>query len=333
MRGEFDFIANLKARAAAHYASTPELVLGIGDDALLWRERTGRDSVITTDLLIEDIDFRRTWMPPALLGHKALAVSLSDIAAMGATPRLCLISIGVPHDVWNTTFVAEFCDGILALATTHNVSIGGGDISRTSERIVVNSTVLGQTTRGAAVLRSGAQPGDRLFVTGTLGGAAAGLHLLESGARLNSHHSTTPTRHDKLILRQLCPEPRLAWSDALIAQHLPTSLIDISDGLSSDLAHLCHASNVGALIHSSQIPVDPDIGNIGARDALNQALHGGEDYELLFTVNPRHAARLPQEVGGIHATEIGEITHATDGIRLTVGDAPQPLEAHGFKHF
>jgi thiamin-phosphate kinase len=145
MRGEFDFIANLKARAAAHYASTPELVLGIGDDALLWRERTGRDSVITTDLLIEDIDFRRTWMPPALLGHKALAVSLSDIAAMGATPRLCLISIGVPHDVWNSNFVEEFYDSLLALAAEHNVALGGGDISRTSDRIVVNSTVLGQS--------------------------------------------------------------------------------------------------------------------------------------------------------------------------------------------
>jgi thiamine-monophosphate kinase len=110
-------------------------------------------------------------------------------------------------------------------------------------------------------------------------------------------------------------------------------LIDLSDGLSSDLAHLCHASEVGALIHTSQIPVDPDIGNIGARDALNQALHGGEDYELLFTVNPRHAARVGQEFGGIPITEIGEITHATDGIRLTIGDGVQPLEAHGFKHF
>jgi thiamine-monophosphate kinase len=333
MRGEFDFIANLKARAAAHYASTPELVLGIGDDALLWRERTGRDSVITTDLLIEDIDFRRTWMPPALLGHKSLAVSLSDIAAMGATPRLCLISIGVPHDVWNSNFVEEFYDSLLALAAEHNVALGGGDISRTSDRIVVNSTVLGQMTRDHAVLRSGAQPGDRIFVTGHLGGAAAGLHLLESGARLTTHAHTNPTRHDKLILRQLRPQPRLAWSDTLVAQRLPTSLIDLSDGLSSDLAHLCHASEVGALIHSSQIPVDPDIGNIGARDALNQALHGGEDYELLFTVNPRHAARVGQEFGGIPITEIGEITHATDGIRLTIGDGMQPLEAHGFKHF
>lgn len=333
MRGEFDFIANLKARAAAHYASTPELALGIGDDALLWRERTGRDSVITTDLLIEDIDFRRTWMPPTLLGHKALAVSLSDIAAMGASARLCLISIGVPHDVWNSNFVEEFYDGILALAVEHNVAIGGGDISRTSERIVVNSTVLGQATRGAAVLRSSAQLGDRLFVTGHLGGAAAGLHMLESGARLTTHAHTNPIRHDRLILRQLRPQPRLAWSNALVEQRLATSLIDISDGFSSDLAHLCHASNVGALIHSSQIPVDTDIGNIGARDALDQALHGGEDYELLFTVNPRHVARLPQEIGDTPITEIGEITHATDGIRLTIGDHTHPLEAHGFKHF
>lgn len=333
MRGEFDFIVNLKARVAAQHTNTPELILGIGDDALVWRERTGRDSVITTDLLIEDIDFRRTWMPPALLGHKALAVSLSDIAAMGATPRLCLISIGVPHDVWNSTFVKEFYDGIFALAAEHNVALGGGDISRTSERIVVNSTVLGQTTRDHAVLRSGAQPGDHIFVTGSLGGAAAGLHLLKSGARLTPGNPVNPTRHQQLILRQLRPQPRLAWSDVLAERRLPTSLIDLSDGLSSDLAHLCHMSGVGALIHSSQIPVDYAIGNIGARDAPNQALHGGEDYELLFTVNPRHTARLPPEIDGIHVTDIGEITHATDGIRLTVGDSVQPLEAHGFKHF
>ncbi len=335
MRAEFDFIAKLKARAAAQHGRVPELNTGIGDDALVWHERTGRDSIITTDLLIEDIDFRRTWLPPALLGHKALAVSLSDIAAMGALPRLCLISIGVPHDVWNSGYVEEFFDGALALAKEHNVALAGGDISRTGERIVVNSTVLGQTNRGSAVLRSGAQPGDRIYVTGSLGGAAAGLHLLETGARLTSHDATTASRHQQLILRQLRPQPRLAWGAALVEKRLATSLIDISDGLSSDLAHLCHASGVGALIHGARLPVDENIGSIGARghDAHGQALHGGEDYELLFTVKPGHTARLPEEVGGVRATEIGEVTQPTNGIRLIGGGYAQPLEPHGYKHF
>lgn len=185
------------------------------------------------------------------------------------------------------------------------------------------------------MLRSGAQPGDRIFVTGRLGGAAAGLHLLETGARLASVNQTGISRHQQLILRQLRPEPRLQWSAALVEKRLATSMIDLSDGLSSDLTHICRASNVGAFIRQAQLPVDENIQNIGARgtDAHGQALHGGEDYELLFTVREGHAARMPEEVGGIPATEIGIITEAADGIRLIIGDYAQPLEAHGFKHF
>lgn len=332
MRGEFDFIAKLKQRAAAHHMHAPELATGIGDDALVWHESTARDSLITTDLLIEDIDFRRAWMPPALLGYKALAVSLSDIAAMGGRPRLCLISIGVPTEIWNSSYVEEFYDGILALAEEHSLILAGGDISRTTECIVINSTLLGQTHRGAAVLRSGAGSGDRIFVTGCLGGAAAGLHLLERGARLTSHALNNPSRQDRLILRQLRPEPRLRWSSRLAEKHLATSMIDLSDGLSSDLAHLCHASNVGALIHEARLPVNENI-SADARDGYAQALHGGEDYELLFTVKAEHAALLPQEIGGVPVTEIGEITDASEGIHIITTTGAQPLEAHGFKHF
>src|SRR5205085_4262606 len=152
----------------------------IGDDAAVFMQRTGYETVITADLLIEDIDFRRAHTDARALGHKALALSLSDSAAMGARPRYALLSVGVPADVWRTRWLDQFYEGFFALAARTGVVLIGGDVSRTPERIVIDSIVLGETRRGRAVLRNGARPGDQLFVTGTLGGASAGLSLLES---------------------------------------------------------------------------------------------------------------------------------------------------------
>src|SRR6185369_4850968 len=180
-KSEFDFIDALRQRVGA---SGHSLVAGIGDDAAVLRSTPGKETVITADLLVEDIDFRRTTTPPYLLGHKALAVSLSDIAAMGARPMWSLISIGVPEDIWQTEFVNHFYDGLLALANHYGVQLIGGDTSRTNEGIVIDSVVAGECAAGAAGLRSGAVPGDQIFVTGSLGAAAAGLRLIERGAHL-----------------------------------------------------------------------------------------------------------------------------------------------------
>jgi thiamine-monophosphate kinase len=181
---EFDFISQIREQVRSRQISS-RVLAGIGDDAAVISQAFGRDSVITSDLLIEDIDFRRGSTPPHLLGHKALAVSLSDIAAMGARPLYSLVSLGLPEEVWRSDFKDKFYEGYLALADRFGVALAGGDISRSQDRVVIDSIVGGEISSGSAIMRSGAHPGDQIFVTGTLGGAAAGLKLIELGARLS----------------------------------------------------------------------------------------------------------------------------------------------------
>ena len=341
---EFDFIKKIRMLAAERGALSG-LVRGIGDDAAVFKSVSGSDVVVSTDLLVEDVDFRRDTTQPDLLGHKALAVSLSDIAAMGARPRWALLSLGVPETIWNSEFLESFYTGFFQLATRYGVTLIGGDVSRTPDKIVIDSILIGETVAAGAVLRSGAEPGDQLFVTGFLGDAAAGLRLLERGARLNSHGKETsstldeepghPPIHD-LLLRQLKPDPRVGWGLLLGEQHLASAMIDISDGLSSDLKHLCAESNVGALIAAGSIPIDPLVTELSGRRALDPlmlALHGGEDFELLFTVRPENVARLPRRVDGVSSTRIGEIKETSDGVRISEGSRIWNLESGGWQHF
>jgi thiamine-monophosphate kinase len=352
---EFSFINRIRRRArqraqrlrpapSSHITHHSSLLLGIGDDAAIIRQSAGRETVITADLLVEDVDFRRAATPARLLGHKALAVSLSDIAAMGAHPLWAMLSIGVPPEVWTTSFVDQLYEGFFALADHYRVKLIGGDVSRTPERIVVDSIVLGETLRGRAVLRSGARPGDHIFVTGRLGGAAAGLRLLERGARLAERASHQEKRERKrparsveeLLLRQLCPVPRVEWGAALGLERLATAMIDLSDGLSSDLAHLCEESGVGARLEASRIPVDLHVARLSGQHALDPlllALHGGEDFELLFTVSPRDLRRLPRSINGIPATYIGDVTDRPGHVTLREGSRERALEPEGFQHF
>jgi thiamine-monophosphate kinase len=380
---EFDFIQRLRDQTRSRKHSS-RLVTGIGDDASVISQLAGRAVVVTTDLLAEGIDFYRAATPPRLLGHKALAVSLSDIAAMGARPLWSLVSIGLPDDVWNDTFKDEFFEGYLMLADEYGVALAGGDVSRTVEQIVIDSILLGEVSSGAAVLRSTAQPGDQIYVTGALGGSAAGLKLIEMGARLRSQKSEVRSQKDTkdrgssptvregseseppadrgpqagsplgvvvaggpgknsdddsiqtLLLRHLRPRPRVGWGIVLGEERLAGAMIDISDGLSSDLARLCRESNVGALIQSAQIPIDKDVIKLCGRRALDPlalALHGGEDFELLFTVHPENAARLPKRVDGVAISCIGEITNEPCQIRIAEKNRIWDLEAQGFEHF
>ncbi len=337
---EFDFIARI--RALAHERDAPGLVRGIGDDAAVLKSPAGRDVVVTTDLLVEDIDFQRNSTEPHLLGHKALAVSLSDIAAMGARPRWSLLSLGVPETIWKSNTLEDFYQGYFQLARRYGVTLVGGDVSRTPDKIVIDSFVMGETAERGAVLRSGARPGDQIFVTGFLGDAAAGLRLLARGAR--PHRDTTPDlghtgeAHaiDRLLLRQLQPEPRVGWGLQVGTQKLATAMIDISDGLSSDLNHLCRESGVGALIDASQIPIDPLVVELSGRRALDPlmlALHGGEDFELLFTVAPEDVAKLPKRVDGVPLSRLGEIRSAADGVFIAEGSRTWKLEPGGWEHF
>ena len=339
---EFDFIDKLKRRverkkssASSFPAYSSSLISGIGDDAAVISADSGKDTVVTADLLVEEIDFHRDTMRPDLLGHKALAVSLSDIAAMGACPRWALISIGLPEEIWRSNFLDGFYDGFLKLADRYDVTLIGGDVSRTPERIVIDSIVIGESVKGGAVFRSGAQPGDQIFVTGYLGNAAAGLRLIERGAQLLDRQSSEHAI-DHLLIRQLQPEPRVGWGQLIGNKELATAMIDISDGLSSDLNHLCRASKVGALVNASRIPIDHVVTELCGRRALDPlmlALHGGEDFELLFTVSVENVAKLPTRVDGISITRIGELTEASTGVRIAEGSKIWDLKPGGWEHF
>jgi thiamine-monophosphate kinase len=343
---EFDFINKLRARVGANQGSASvlgtqhsALIQGIGDDAALIRSQAGKDLVVTTDLLIEDIDFKRDTTTPELLGHKALSVSLSDIAAMGARARWGFVSIGLPPDVWESGFAGRLYDGYFCLAEQYAVELAGGDVSRTTDKIVIDSMLIGECASGRAVLRRGAAPGDQIFVTGFLGDAAAGLRLLERGARV--HAAGGPRRleehsADRLLLRQLRPDPRVGWGILLGEQQLASAMIDISDGLSSDLNHLCKESNVGAVIAAARIPIDQLVTEICGRRALDPlmlALHGGEDFELLFTVKPENVGKLPKRVDGVPATCIGTIREQSSGVRISEGARVWNLEPGGWEHF
>ncbi len=380
---EFDFIRRLRDQARSRKHSA-RLVTGIGDDAAVISQSANRDLIITTDLMIEGIDFYRNAAPAHILGHKALAVSLSDIAAMGARPFWSLLSIGMPRAIWQEDFKDQFWTGYFALSDQYGVTLSGGDVSEAKEGIVIDSIVIGEVPSGGAVLRSGAQPGDQIFVTGTLGGAAAGLKLIEMGARLDetgitslphagrqrssptvgkgsgsepgavatgSPRGSSPTVREgfntaadsdelnaiqNLLLRQLRPSPRVGWGIVLGEERLATSMIDISDGLSSDLAHLCEESNAGALIDASSLPIDRDVIKLCGRRALDPlmlALHGGEDFELLFTVSPEDVTRLPKRVDGVAVSRIGEVTDQTGKVRVAEKNRVWDLQPGGFEHF
>lgn len=342
-QSEFDFISSIRHQALRHgrnktSALSPplsSLLVGIGDDAAVFKQRGGFDCVVTADLLVEDVDFRLTTTHPALLGHKALAVSLSDIAAMGARARWALLSFGVPPGIWRSDFPAQFYKGFFRLADRFGVTLIGGDVSRTPWRIVVDSIVIGDVSHGSSVKRSGARPGDHIFVTGELGWAAVGLRLLEDGidGRLARGRRRVIER---ALDCQRKPEPRLGWGALLGEQGLATAMIDLSDGLSSDLAHLCRESLVGAELDARRLPIDPHLWRLChwiGLPPLETALHGGEDFELLFTIRPRDLLRLPKRVHGVPATYIGDVTDEPGRIALREGPRRSLLSPQGFRHF
>lgn len=326
MKTEFEFIKSLKEKYSLNK---------IGDDCAVLPKDSKTDLVITTDLLIEEIDFRLNWSKPDFLGHKALAVSLSDIAAMGAKPVWSMLSIGVPDKIWKTDFVEKFYDGYLQLAKKFDVELIGGDVSRSPDKIVIDSIAAGETKKGKAVLRSTAKAGDLIFVTGKLGGASAGLRLLEAGEIYKS------SNYNKLIERQLKPNPQTKIGQILGEKNLATSMIDLSDGLSSDLFHICESSKVGATIYADKIPIELQIKNYKLQNLrlktqnskLDSALIGGEDFELLFTVNPKKKFLLEKELKNHKISLIGEVTANAEIVELVSEEKIEILQPKGFRHF
>lgn len=327
MKTEFEFIENLRKKIS-NRKPLSEISIGIGDDAAVLPKNSKTDLVITADLLIEEIDFRLEWTKPEFMGHKALAVSLSDVAAMGAKPVWAMLSIGIPEKIWKSDFVERFYEGWFVMAEKFSVELIGGDVSKSPDKIVIDSIVAGETRKGKAVLRSGAKPDDLIFVTGNLGGAAAGLKLLETGENYET------SKHKKLILRQLKPDPQTEIGRILGEKNLATSMIDLSDGLSSDLSHICRESNVGAQIYADKIPVEPQISNLKFQiDKLNFALNGGEDFELLFTVHPKKIFELENELKNHRISHIGNVTASKEIIEFIENEKSRILQPQGFHHF
>lgn len=322
--GELALIRTIRARAATGSRSAAHRLVrvGIGDDCAVLRPPPGHEILVTTDFSLEGRHFRRDWHPARSVGHRCLARGLSDLAAMGARPLSAFLSLALPATLRTTLrgrrWVVEFLDGLLHLAEATNTPLSGGDTSAAPGNAILADIVLvGSAPRGKALLRSTARPGDALYVTGTLGGSAAELAALAHTPR--KYQQATPDgTHPHLF-----PAPRLAIGQALLRRGLATAAIDLSDGLSTDLHHLCEASNVGAVVDAAALPLHP-------LASLDLALHGGEDYELLFTARP--ATRIPRTLAQTPITRIGTITQATGGIRLQQGNKAYPLKAAGWEH-
>jgi len=338
-RGELALLAEIRQRAAraASLGQKGGLSLGIGDDCALLTPRRGDELAVTTDLLIDGSHFHLNWHQPETVGHRAMARGLSDLAAMGARPVAAFLSLGLPRSLTmdsavsrrtgSRSWVQRFLDGFLALAKAYKTPLAGGDLAE-STLAVADIVLIGAVPRGRALLRSGAKPGDLLYVTGTLGGAAAGLtRLSELASSAEPNPPRIPKKLEALLAPHLYPQPRIAQGLWLQRRGLASAALDLSDGLSTDLAHLCVESGVAAEIDATLVPL-----GLGAN--LAQALHGGEDYELLFTAPP--AARLPRAIARVPVTRIGRILKpraAHPDLTLITPQGPRPLEAKGWEHF
>lgn len=334
---ERDILKAVRARAARGVQAA--LRVGIGDDAAVLAVRRGEELVVTTDFSLEDVHFRRAWHAPEAVGHKCLARGLSDIAAMGARPVAAFVSLAVPREFTRNqrggrSWVDRFYDGLLALAERIRVPLAGGDLAQspgdTHARAAADIVVVGAVERGRALLRSGAKAGDAIYVTGTLGGAAAELRaLMRSRKRTPARPlarfpgiTTAAAEHPHFF-----PEPRIAVGRALVRRRLATAAIDISDGLSVDLEHLCEESGLRAEVDAALLP-------LGRGATLEDALHGGDDYELLFTADVD--AHVLRRIAGVPVRRIGTMLRRKSGqptMMLMQNERRSELKPGGWQHF
>ena len=310
----------LRARSGAG------LRVGIGDDAAVMHPRGRTEWVLTTDAFLENVHFLLRAHSAEDVGYKALARATSDLAAMGARPLYFLLSLALPLSC-TAKWYDRFLEGMSRAARSFGLVLAGGDTTK-SPLAAINLTVIGEVTPGRAVLRSGARPGNLVCVSGTLGEAELGLRLLQRGLQKRK-------KWKRLLQKHLHPEPRLALGEWLAKSGRATAMIDTSDGLSTDLAHICEASDVGAKVWANRIPkvsVPSDLRKLGL-DPLRLALDGGEDYELLFTVPRRLGQHLPRVVHGVPITIIGEITREKQNLLIDESGQTKDLPAQGWDPF
>ena len=318
--GEFGLISRIATGVPAY----ENVVTGIGDDAAVTRLSPGMQLLTSTDMLLEDVHFRRSWHDPFLLGRKSLAVSISDIAAMGGIPRWALLSLALPADL-PLPFVDEFVRGFLALAAEYRVALIGGDTCSSRAGLTISVTIMGEQLPSRIIRRSGAQSDDDIWVTGTLGDAALALGLLEKGGEVPAG----------LLPRLLDPVPRVSAALALADEGLATAMIDISDGVLADFGHIAELSSVGGRLSVADLPLSTLFRGQNAASPYRLALSGGEDYELCFTARraDRENVVACMKKCGIEATRIGIVT-SSSGIAVVNSDgSPFNCQTEGFNHF
>jgi thiamine-monophosphate kinase len=291
------------------------VIAGIGDDCAVLRIPAGHELLVTTDFSLEGVHFRRDWHSPRLIGQRCLARGLSDIAAMGGEPVAVFLSLALPGRT-PQPWVDGFLHGLLKLAKQFSIPLAGGDTAQSPDAVLADVLVLGSVPRGRAILRSGTRPGDRIYVTGALGAAAAETNFLyEKGNRSVQQTGAAP-------------QPRIALGRFLRESRIATAMIDISDGLSTDLSHICEESGVGANIRAEAIPRDRFRGQ---EVDLRLALHGGDAYELLFTARKR--TRVPASIAGIPVAEIGEVVGGKAMTLIRADGRRSFLKPRGWEHF
>jgi thiamine-monophosphate kinase len=315
---------------------TAAVALGIGDDCAILRPPAGSEVLVTTDFTLENRHFRRDLHPAESVGHRCLARGLSDIAAMGAAPLAAFLSLALPREMMATAagrlWVERFFSGLHALGVRYRTPLAGGDTAESPAGLILADIVLvGSAPAGRSLRRSGAKAGDALYCTGSLGGAAAELAgMLARGRMVRVAAKNRPGSHPHLF-----PEPRIGVGAALLRRGLATACLDISDGLSTDLMHLCAESGVDAEVNEAALPIHPLAAKLGREAGLKMALHGGEDYELLFAAPA--SVKMPRSIAGVAITRIGSVTRRRRGQpRMTLVDADgsrSTLEPAGWEHF
>lgn len=323
--GEFGLIRNIQELFPR---TSPGSIVGIGDDSAVLRCSRSAALLATTDMLLENVHFDLSYTDFFSLGWKSAAVNLSDIAAMGGTARFLLTALGIPSYV-TAEQIRQFYRGVRELCKMYGTALVGGDTCGSRDGFVVCITALGETIKARAIVRSGASPGDRIYVTGSLGDSAAGMEILKRRAGGNS------AGERRLIQKHLRPVPRLDVGRALARAGIASAMIDVSDGLSSDLGHICEESRVGAEVIADTVPVSDSILKLRGRldkAPLDYALGGGEDYELLFTVPAPRIPKLRSLTLDVPITEIGLVI-ATRRCYLKSDGKRKLLRPLGYDHF
>jgi thiamine-monophosphate kinase len=336
--GEFGLISRFQS-LLKH--KSPQTILGIGDDCAVFNTDKGRYQVISTDALVEGVHFDLKTHSAKILAEKSLAVNLSDIAAMGAEPKIALISIAIPNTL-SKKFLDQFYRSLDNVSHQYNIEIVGGDTVSSLKHLFINIVIIGEAKKNRIFTRKGAKPGDKIFVTGSLGDSSLGLKILTSPKR---KWKGSQTWQKSLKNKHLSPNPRVAFSQILANSKLPvTAMIDISDGLLQDLGHICQQSEVGADLIESCIPMSDSFikfSKINNLQIKNHVLSGGEDYELLFTLKPENDKKLKPYLNStdlpvdLPVTYIGDITNSTGKIFLTGGKGNRKTlqKPDGFDHF